>query len=168
MLKVTSLSLDALTKSGYTSVHRSSSLVHMNLTNFVVDGVHELLSVWEQFTSHLPLQNGEQPAIWRVEIWAVCQMWNLWNPDLLEPSLHRIGLVGRDAIIKDSSAACPPNLRSAPVDGVPEFLKHLEVQGSIHSLSLRHKSLVDQSKTVKKTWSTSPLELTARGQEPLG
>ena len=150
VFEIRSLCLDAASESGHITVQGIPPLMSRNLTNFMVDGVHELLGIWEQMSADMSLQDGEQPIVWWVQIWTICWMWDLRESHLLELSLDRIASVCRSTVMKNSPAPASPDLRPAPADGVTQLLKDLQVKLTIHTLTLRNKTPVDKPEVVKK------------------
>ncbi len=133
----------------------------------MVDCVHELLCVWKQFTPDLLLQQGEEPKVWRVQVQTVSWVGYLRHSGLGKPLLHNKTAMCGHSVMKDTPPAPSPNLWASTPDGVAELLHDLEIQLTIHTLSLGYELVVDKSKAVKKTLPSSLWELLVHSQGQL-
>lgn len=88
VLKIISLSSNAVVKSGDKVVHHGSPFISWNHSNFMLQCVDHLLNVQKKFTTDTFLEAGKDPVIWGIEVRAVRRVWHLGQTYLLKPLLH--------------------------------------------------------------------------------
>ncbi len=149
VFKVVSLSLNA---PGLVPVHCGCPLMLRNLAQMIIQCVHELLSVWKEFTPHKFLQFRKQPEIQRIQVRTVGGLGYLWQVHwgIVKPGLHWETPVGRSPIMKQSPMSGSPHLWASAAHSISEILQNLEIQSTIDPLPLGHKTPVYQALPIKK------------------
>ncbi len=151
VLKVVSSGCDAFLEPGFEAIHCCAPLVLGDLSDVEVNCILEQLHIGEHFTTHLGLQQGEEPIVWRVEIWTVGWVGQCDHSVLLNEVADDKAAVRRSAVMQQSPTISAPNLWSPAPNGLPKIRHHLEICGTINAMALGHKGAVHQAKLVKET-----------------
>ncbi len=116
----------------------------------MVDGILELDHVVEALFPDLVLQVGEEPVVWRQQIWTEAWMRDQWNAPLVQKVHHNVSPVRRCTVMQKTPAVCTELLRAIPSDLLTQLLDDAEIGVSVNAMSIQNKHSVHHPNPVEE------------------